>query len=74
MTAAETLIDPGPASQAELIPLLEGAALAAKDLNAKAIEAVKAKVASGGNIDNAALERDQHVAHGLAWIATAAAP
>ncbi|MHA1518129.1 MAG: acyl-CoA dehydrogenase family protein [Alphaproteobacteria bacterium] len=70
LTAAETLTDPGPASQAELIPLLEGAALAAKDLNAKAIEAVKAKVAPGGNIDNAALERDEHVAHGLAWIAT----
>ncbi len=31
---------------------------------------MKAKLAPGGKIDNAALEREQHVAHGLAWITT----
>ena len=70
MTAAETLTDPGTIEPAELIASLEGAAQAAKALSAKATAAVKAKVAPGGKIDNAALEREQHAAHGLAWIAT----
>lgn len=70
MTAAETLSDRGTLSSAELIPLLEGAADAAKSLSAKAVDAVKAKVAPGGKVDNVALEREEHAAHGLAWIAT----
>ena len=70
MTAAETVTDRGAVSPTELIPLLEGAAKAAAALNAKATEAVKAKVASGGKVDNAALEREQHAAHGLAWLST----
>ncbi|HUU25742.1 MAG TPA: acyl-CoA dehydrogenase family protein [Methyloceanibacter sp.] len=53
-----------------MIPLLEGAAKAATALNAKATEAVKAKLAPGGKVDNAALEREQHAAHGLAWLST----
>ena len=39
-------------------------------MNARATEAVKAKLAPGGKVDNAALEREEHVAHGLAWIST----
>ncbi|HUU67535.1 MAG TPA: acyl-CoA dehydrogenase family protein [Methyloceanibacter sp.] len=70
MTAAETLTDREGLSPAELIPLLEAAAEAAGALSASAAEAVKAKVAPGGKIDNAVLESEQHVAHGLAWIAT----
>jgi len=70
LTAAETVTDRGAVSPTELIPLLEGAAKAAAALNAKATEAVKAKVASGGKVDNAALEREQHAAHGLAWLST----
>ena len=70
MTAAETVTDRGAPSPAELIPLLESAAEAAGTLRGRAIEAVKAKVAPGGKIDGAALEREQHAAHGLAWIAT----
>jgi (2S)-methylsuccinyl-CoA dehydrogenase len=54
----------------ELIPLLDEAAKAATTLRDRAIEAVAAKVSSGGAIDGAALEREQHAAHGLAWIAT----
>jgi (2S)-methylsuccinyl-CoA dehydrogenase len=57
-------------SPAELIPLLASAADAAATLGVRAKEAVKAKVTVGGKIDNAALEREQHAAHGLAWIAT----
>ena len=53
-----------------LIPLLDAAAESAERLGSATIEAVKGKLAPGGKIDNAALEREQHVAHGLAWIAT----
>ncbi len=70
MTAAETVTDRGAVSPTELIPLLEGAAKAAAALNVKATEAVKAKLAPGGKIDNAALEREEHAAHGLAWLST----
>ncbi|MBC8013970.1 MAG: acyl-CoA dehydrogenase family protein, partial [Methyloceanibacter sp.] len=54
----------------ELIPLLDEAAEAAIALRGRAIEAVVAKVSQGGKIDAALLEREQHAAHGLAWIAT----
>ena len=70
MTAAETVTDRETLSPAALIPLLEAAAEAAGTLNLQATEAVKAKLAPGGKIDNAALEREEHVAHGLAWIST----
>ncbi len=70
MTAAETLTERGGLSPAKLIPLLEAAAEAATTLRDRAVVAVAAKVSSGGKLDNAALEREQHAAHGLAWIAT----
>jgi (2S)-methylsuccinyl-CoA dehydrogenase len=58
-----------PATQ-ELISLLDQAADAATTLRDRAIEGVSAKVSAGGKLDNAALEREQHAVHGLAWIAT----
>jgi len=70
LTAAETVTDRETLSPTALIPLLEAAAEAAGTLNVQATEAVKAKLAPGGKIDNAALEREEHVAHGLAWIST----
>ncbi len=70
MTAAETLTDREGLSPAELISLLDAAAEAAGALRARATEAVKAKVAPGGKIDNAVLEQEEHVAHGLSWLAT----
>jgi (2S)-methylsuccinyl-CoA dehydrogenase len=70
LTAAETLTDREALSPAALIPLLDAAAEAAGALRANATEAVKAKVASGGKIDNAVIEREEHAAHGLSWIAT----
>ena len=36
----------------------------------RAVKGVAAKVGPGGKVDNAALEREQHAAHGLAWVAT----
>jgi (2S)-methylsuccinyl-CoA dehydrogenase len=68
LTVAETVHGTQPAP--ELISLLDQAADAATKLRDRAIAAVSAKVASGGKIDGEALEREQHAAHGLAWIAT----
>ena len=68
MTVAESVR--GTQSAPELISLLDQAAEAATTLRDRAVAAVSAKVAPGGKIDNAALEREQHAAHGLAWIAT----
>ena len=70
MTVAETVTTRGAAASPELIPLLDDAAKAAAVLRDRAIEAVSAKVSSGGKLDNAALEREQRAAHGLAWVAT----
>ena len=39
-------------------------------LRDRARDAVAGKVSRGGKIDGDALEREQHAAHGLAWIAT----
>ncbi|HEX2448380.1 MAG TPA: acyl-CoA dehydrogenase family protein [Methyloceanibacter sp.] len=50
--------------------LLDEAANAATALRDRATEAVRAKVSPGGKLDNAALEREERAAHGLAWIAT----
>jgi (2S)-methylsuccinyl-CoA dehydrogenase len=48
-----------------------GAALdAAETLLARATERVRALVAPGGSVDAGRLERHQHAAHGLAWLAT----
>jgi (2S)-methylsuccinyl-CoA dehydrogenase len=48
-----------------------GAALdAAKDVLARATEEVRDLVAPGGRLDVERLERHQHAAHGLAWLAT----
>jgi len=54
----------------DLIPLLESTAEAANILRDRCREAVAGKVSQGGKIDGEALEREQHAAHGLAWIAT----
>jgi (2S)-methylsuccinyl-CoA dehydrogenase len=70
LTVAETLTVEGAQATPELIALLDEAAEAATTLRDRAVAAVAAKVSSGGKLDNAALEREQHAAHGLAWIAT----
>ena len=57
-------------SAGELPGVLEAAAEAILPVVAAAVEAVKARIAPGGKVDRVALDREQHVAHGLAWIAT----
>ena len=70
LTVAEAITNRGAPSAPELIFLLDDAAKAATGLRDRAIDAVAAKVSSGGKLDNAALEREQRAAHGLAWVAT----
>ncbi len=68
--AAETKAQPKQGRLPDLIPLLHSAAEAAGTLREGAVAAMAAKVAPGGKLDAAALEREQRAAHGLAWIAT----
>ena len=68
--ASETLSKSSESSLPDLIPLLASAAEAANGLRDRCREAVAGKVSQGGKIDGDALEREQHAAHGLAWIAT----
>jgi (2S)-methylsuccinyl-CoA dehydrogenase len=55
---------------AELLAGLDQAANNAAKYAAAARDAVKALVASGGKVDRVAIDREQHVVHGLAWVAT----
>jgi (2S)-methylsuccinyl-CoA dehydrogenase len=68
--ASEARADSQSGQISDLIPLLKSAAEAANTLRDRSREAVAGKVGQGGKIDGAALEREQHAAHGLAWIAT----
>jgi (2S)-methylsuccinyl-CoA dehydrogenase len=54
----------------DLLKLAAEASAAAQALQAKAVTSVGALVMKGGRIDGAALDRNQHAAHGLAWLAT----
>ncbi|MEQ1819462.1 MAG: acyl-CoA dehydrogenase family protein [Terricaulis sp.] len=55
---------------AELITQLETAANAASAYAEAAKVAVRPLVSKNGKLDRAALDREQHIVHGLAWIAT----
>jgi (2S)-methylsuccinyl-CoA dehydrogenase len=68
--AAETKAQPKQGRLPDLIALLHSAAEAAKGLLERAVTAVRENVAPGGKLDAMALEREEHAAHGLAWIAT----
>ena len=49
---------------------LDEAATAAETLLGRARARVSARLAPGGRPDSSALDREQHMAHGLAWLAT----
>jgi (2S)-methylsuccinyl-CoA dehydrogenase len=53
----------------DLLARLDAAADAAAGLTAELQAAVAGLVAPGGRLDRAALDREQHAAHGLAWCA-----
>ena len=52
------------------LSLAEEASDALDRLLADALAAVRARVTSDGRISSSLVERDQHAAHGLAWLAT----
>jgi (2S)-methylsuccinyl-CoA dehydrogenase len=54
----------------DLLPQLDAAANAAGAYADAARTAVKSRVAKGGKIDRRAIDREQHIVHGLAWVAT----
>ncbi|HYD87057.1 MAG TPA: acyl-CoA dehydrogenase family protein [Vitreimonas sp.] len=54
----------------ELLTQLENAAAAAAAYADRAKAAVRPLVSAGGKIDRLAIDREQHLVHGLAWVAT----
>jgi len=54
----------------DLLPLCRSALAPAERFGEAAKRAVAAKVAPGGRVEAALLEREQFAAHGLAWLAT----
>ena len=62
--------DPAPAEADALLPALEAASAAATAYAARATEAVRARVSVNGRVDRARVDAEQHVVHGLAWVAT----
>lgn len=59
-----------PGAEPDLLHLANEAESAATALLAEASAAIGARVAKGGKVSSAALDREQHAAHGLAWLAT----
>ena len=57
-------------SRDTLIGLAGAAAEAADGLYLKARRRIADQVSQDGKISSAAIEREQHAAHGLAWLAT----
>lgn len=55
---------------ADLLTSLETIAAAAAAYADAARAAVRPRVSAGGKLDRAALDREQHIVHGLAWVAT----
>jgi (2S)-methylsuccinyl-CoA dehydrogenase len=66
MSALPAEAQPGP----DLVSLTREAAGAAADLLAEATRRVRAVVSADGRVSAAKLEKEQHAAHGLAWLAT----
>ncbi len=54
----------------DLIPSCRAALIAAEDVLARAQAKLAPVLAPGGRVDAAALDREQHAAHGFAWFAT----
>jgi (2S)-methylsuccinyl-CoA dehydrogenase len=57
-------------SLSDLLSHLETIAADAAAYADRARAAVKPRVSAGGKLDRAALDREQHIVHGLAWVAT----
>jgi (2S)-methylsuccinyl-CoA dehydrogenase len=58
------------ARQTSALELAEQATVAAEAIAADAASAVRARLGQSGRLSAAALDREQHAVHGLAWLAT----
>src|SRR5262245_12602944 len=58
------------AKAGELLTQLELAAQDAEAYCARALEAVRAVAAPGGKVDRKKIDGEQHLVHGLGWVAT----
>ncbi len=56
--------------QHDVVDLAQSASSAVAKLAAEATSAVRAKVSENGRVSNALVDREQHAAHGLAWLCT----
>jgi (2S)-methylsuccinyl-CoA dehydrogenase len=71
MTSAHSTSGAGASAFEDLTSLGQAALAAVEDLTRDATAAVRARVTGPqGRLANAALEREQHAVHGLAWLAT----
>ncbi|ODA66112.1 hypothetical protein A7A08_02965 [Methyloligella halotolerans] len=70
MSTAETMESAEAEQLPDLIAKLKGASEAAATLCKKATESLAKSLAPNGKVDGAALEREEHAAHGLAWVTT----
>jgi (2S)-methylsuccinyl-CoA dehydrogenase len=70
MTSAHPTSATGASTFDDLTSLGQAALAAVEGLTRDAAAAVRARVTDQGRLSNAALEREQHAAHGLAWLAT----
>ena len=68
--AADTIAATDDTGRSEPLDRFAAAAEAADALLAAAIGHVRSKLVEGGRVSAEALEREQHAAHGLAWLAT----
>lgn len=56
--------------ESDILPLASEVEATAAALLAEAAAAIRSRVTENGKISTAALDREQHAAHGLAWLAT----
>ena len=70
MTSEHAPLDFDGSTVADLLRFGQAALAAVVGLYADAKEAVRARVTEHGRLSTAALEREQHGVHGLAWLAT----
>src|ERR1700731_2297161 len=70
MTSACPTSGSGATAFADLTSLGYAALAAVEGLYRDAADAMRVRVTEQGRLSNAAIEREQHAAHGLAWLAT----
>jgi (2S)-methylsuccinyl-CoA dehydrogenase len=68
--SGKTVSSRGDAVLADIVALAAQASVAAEQLGAKATSVMKAQLSKDGRVSGALLDREQHAAHGFAWLFT----